>query len=98
MTDALDRMVERIRIDDPALGAEYDRQRARAEVIRPVIEARRARGWSQRDLAAASGVQQPVIARLETGDTDPKLSTVTKLCRALDLRLAYLNDTERRAG
>jgi len=91
-------MVDRIRNDDPKFGDEYDRQRARAEVIRPIVEARKARGWSQRELAAEAGIQQPVLARLENGDTDPKLSTVTKVCTALGLRMAYVNDGERRAG
>lgn len=98
MSKALDRMVERIRSDDPTFGAEYDRQRARAESILPIVQARRARGWTQRDLAAASGVQQPVIARLEAGDTDPKLSTLTKLLHALGLRITYVTEQGRQAG
>jgi ribosome-binding protein aMBF1 (putative translation factor) len=89
MSDALSRIVARMRADDPEFGEEVDRQVARAELIAPIVEARRARGWSQRDLARASGVAQPVIARLEVGDTDPKISTLTRLAAALGLRIAF---------
>jgi ribosome-binding protein aMBF1 (putative translation factor) len=97
MTDALDRMMERIRRDDPASGVVYDRLRARAIAVAPIVAARRAAGWTQRELAERAGVPQPVIARLEAGDNDPKLSTLTKLAHALDLRLTYL-PTETRTG
>lgn len=97
MTDALDRMMARIRLDDPAAGDEYDRLRERARVIAPIVHARNAVGWTQRELAEQSGVQQPVIARLEAGDNDPKLSTLTKLAHALGLELHYA-PIERQVG
>lgn len=40
--------------------------------------------WSQADLAAASGVALQSIKNIETGKTDPRLSTATALCRALE--------------
>lgn len=90
MTDALERLVGRVRSTDPEFGVEYDRLTARHAFIVPIVEARKARGWSQRDLAAAAAVQQPVIARLESGDTDSRLSTITKLAHALDLRVSWI--------
>ena len=89
MTDELDRMVTRMRGDDPAFGSEYDLYVERAAIVLPIVEARRARGWSQRELASRAGVQQPVLARLERGDTDPRASTLLKLARALDLQLTW---------
>lgn len=50
-------------------------------------QARKAKGWSQRDLAARSGVTQANISKLETGRTDPQLSTLVDLARFLDLEL-----------
>lgn len=38
--------------------------------IRQVKAARALLGWSQRDLAEASGVSEPTIKRLEAGDGD----------------------------
>ena len=46
---------------------------------------REAQGLSQRDLAERSGVFYTVIARLELGQTDPRLSTLIKLAEALGI-------------
>jgi len=54
-----------------------------------MIAARNDQGWSQRELAQRIGVSQPLIARLETGDRDPRLSTMVAVCRALDLPLTF---------
>ena len=88
--DDLDDIVNRLSAEDPVFRAEYDRRSARAEVVLPIIQARLARGWSQRELARVSGVQQPVIARLEAGDTDPRLSTLTRISHALELRFEWV--------
>lgn len=97
MTDELDRIVTRMRTDDPEFGVDYDRHVERAELVLPIIHARRARGWSQRDLAREAGIQQPVLARLELGDTDPRASTLLKLARALDLQLTWTRQPRRSA-
>lgn len=41
-------------------------------------------GWSQAELANASGVALQSIKNIETGKTDPRLSTATALRRALE--------------
>lgn len=56
------------RIDTPALAARTARQ---------------ALGWTQADLAAASGVAQVTIARAEAGMCTPRPSTLAKLMAAL---------------
>lgn len=40
-------------------------------------------GLTQKELAEKAGVSQPLIARIESGDIDPKLSTYYKIVRAL---------------
>lgn len=50
-----------------------------AEAVR---EARRAARMSQRDLAAASGIQQPAIARIERGFVTPRVDTLARLLGA----------------
>jgi transcriptional regulator with XRE-family HTH domain len=58
--------------------------------IRDVIqEARRQRGWGQRQLAEASGVAQPNLAAIETGARTPSLAMVTRLVTACGLQLRY---------
>ncbi len=49
------------------------------ELIGKMIEAREAKGLSQRDLANLSGVKQPAIARMESMKTVPQLDTLLKV-------------------
>ena len=60
-----------------------------------IISARQANGFTQKELEAASGVKQPVIARLERGSTDPQLSTLIKVLAALGKTL-YIGDIKQR--
>jgi transcriptional regulator with XRE-family HTH domain len=55
-----------------------------------IREWRDKRGWSQRDLAEASGVSREYIARIELGQHDPTLSTLEKLAKALRVKVARL--------
>lgn len=41
-------------------------------------------GLTQHDLATRAGVSQPLIARIESGDVDPRLSTLNKILNAFD--------------
>jgi predicted transcriptional regulator len=45
---------------------------------------------TQKELESASGVKQPVIARLERGNTDPQLSTLIKVLAPLGKTLAIV--------
>ena len=62
----------------------------RVALITALVEARKERGLSQRDLEAISGVKQPHIARMESGDTNPQLDTVLKVLAAMGKTLAIV--------
>jgi transcriptional regulator with XRE-family HTH domain len=47
-------------------------------------EMRRRAGLSQRELAECMGSTQSAIARMERGETEPKLCTLEKLAEALN--------------
>lgn len=53
-------------------------------------QARRRAGLSQRALAAKSGMKQPAIARIESGEVNPRVATLDHLLGACgeDLELA----------
>ncbi len=51
--------------------------------------ARLERGWTVRQLAAASGVSSPSISRAESGK-EPSLGTALRLARALDVPIDEL--------
>lgn len=64
-----------------------------AAIIDQLIDARRHRGMTQKDLAAASGLTQSVIARLETKKATPQLDTLLRVAAALDCTLAVVPHT-----
>lgn len=88
---------EEMLAEDPKLRAAYEASAPRFEFIGAVVAARKARGWTQTDLANACGTSQPAIARLESGDQDPKLDTMVKVCSALGVPLT-VGDNTRLAG
>jgi transcriptional regulator with XRE-family HTH domain len=50
-------------------------------------QARRQKGWSQRDLSGKAGIPQAHFSRIESGAVDVKVSTLVELARLLDLEL-----------
>ena len=55
--------------------------------LQSFVQLRKSRHLTQPQLSARSGVPQPVIARLEKGKTDPKLSTILKLLESMEAKL-----------
>ena len=66
----------------------------RVALIGELIKARKEQGISQRELEEPSGVRQPVIARMENGNTTPNLSTVLKVLAPLGKTL-YIGDLKK---
>ncbi len=57
-----------------------------------LVTLRQKKGLSQRDLAKLSRVNHITIARLETGVYDPRLSTLRRLAKALNVKVVNLLD------
>jgi ribosome-binding protein aMBF1 (putative translation factor) len=72
---------------DPEVQQAYSDLEPRFAVVRQLIELREKHGWSQRDLAERAGMKQPQLARLETGQVEPKLDTLQRLAKAMGSRL-----------
>lgn len=62
----------------------------RVDLISELIQARKERGLTQKELEKLSGVKQPVIARMESGSSNPQLSTIMKLLAPLGKKLAVV--------
>ena len=62
----------------------------RVAIISELIKARQEKNLSQRELEQLSGVKQPVISRLESGETNPQLDTVLKVLAPLGKTLAVV--------
>lgn len=59
-----------------------------AQIADRVVEQRRARGLSQKELAELTGTTQSAIARLEAGGRPPRIDTLLRIAEALDCDLA----------
>ena len=62
----------------------------RVALMVELSNARHDRGLSQRQLEELCGVKQPVIARMENGNTSPQLDTVLKVLAPLGKTLAIV--------
>lgn len=62
----------------------------RVAIIGEMIKARQEKGISQKKLEELSGVKQPIIARMERGNTNPQLNTVLKVLAPLGKTLAVV--------
>jgi len=62
-------------------------ERRRRQVVRRLADARQEQGLSQTTVAARMGTSQSVVARLESGILDMRLSTLDRYAAALGLEL-----------
>ncbi len=62
----------------------------RVSIIEELIKARQEKGISQKKLEELSGVKQPIIARMEKGNTSPQLNTILKVLAPLGKTLAVV--------
>jgi transcriptional regulator with XRE-family HTH domain len=62
----------------------------RVDIIGEIIKARQDKHISQRELETMSGVRQPIISRMEAGETSPQLETVLRLLAPLGKTLAIV--------
>jgi ribosome-binding protein aMBF1 (putative translation factor) len=58
-----------------------------ARIAEQVVEQRRVRDLSQRELAELCGTTQSAIARFERGGRPPKIDTLLRMAEALDCEL-----------
>ena len=63
---------------------------ASRNLARTLGQLREIRGWTQAQLAEASGVPRPTIANLESGSANPTLSVLTRIAGALGVTLDEL--------
>ena len=62
----------------------------RVAIIGELIKARQEMNISQRQLEELSGVKQPIISRMESGETSPQLDTVLRILAPLGKTLAVV--------
>ncbi|OGM20995.1 hypothetical protein A2955_01495 [Candidatus Woesebacteria bacterium RIFCSPLOWO2_01_FULL_37_19] len=74
-------------LEDGKVAREYNRLEPRYQIISELIELRKKKGLTQKDLAYKIGTKQAAIARIESGRVNPTVSSLEKIASALDTKL-----------
>ena len=71
---------------------EYDALEPEFSIIRAMIDARKAAGMTQKELADKTGIAQGDISKLENGNANPSLKTLQRLAdgMGMSLRLEFV--------
>ncbi len=75
-------------LNDDEFQADWERTALARSVADQVIRYRIEHTLSQRALAQKLGVSQAVVGRLEVGEHEPKISTLSRLAQKLGLRFS----------
>lgn len=89
MSDFLAEMIEERTSRNPDFPALVEAALNRRELLRALAAERQAAGLTQTEVAAALGTSQAQVARLESGNADAKLSTVSRLAAVLGKRIEF---------
>ncbi len=74
-------------LQDQEVRAEYDALEPEFAIIQAMIDARKSRGMTQKQLADATGINQADISKLERGNANPSLHTLQRLAAGMGMRL-----------
>lgn len=87
--DFVDEVISDRSKTNPAFASMVTDAQARRALLRALATERRSRQLSQTAVAASMGTSQSSLARLESGLSDAKLSTVERMASALGLRIQF---------
>jgi len=59
----------------------------KAALISNLVKERIRKGWTQSQLAEKCGLKQPAIARIESSEVCPRLDTIMKIARVLEMEI-----------
>ena len=81
-----DKFVEK-QLKNPAVRDEYDALEPEFAIIQAIIDVRKEKGLTQKQLSERTGIAQGDISRLENGNANPSLGTLKRLAAAMDMTL-----------
>ncbi len=74
-------------MNDQEFKAEYEALEPEFSVIQALIDARKATGISQKQLAKLTGIHQADISKLENGRANPSLKTLQRIAAGMGMKL-----------
>lgn len=84
MRDDLDKLLER-KLKDPEVKKEYEALEPEFDIIQAIIDARKSRNITQKELAERTGINQADISKLENGNGNPTLGLLKRLADGMDM-------------
>ncbi len=91
-----DNYKEHVRSIDSIASKDLDEAEALSAIVSAMVKQRNALGISQRELATLCGIPQSSVARIESFKTTPKLDTLLKIFKQLNLQLAVISPVTKR--
>lgn len=74
-------------LQNPEFRKEWENFEAEYNLMNAIVEARKERHLTQKQLAEKTGIDQSDISKIETGNANPALSTLKRLADGLDMVL-----------
>lgn len=74
-------------LEDPEIRAEYDALEPEFQIIQAMIDARKLKGITQKELSKRTGIAQSDISKLENGNANPSLRTLQRLASGMGYKL-----------
>jgi transcriptional regulator with XRE-family HTH domain len=74
-------------LKDPEFKAEWDALEPEYQIIRAMIEARKAKNITQKQLSEITGIAQADISKLENGNANPSLRTIQRLAAGMGMTI-----------
>jgi ribosome-binding protein aMBF1 (putative translation factor) len=87
--DFVEEVVQERTATNPEFHALVDAALRRRELLRSLAAKREELGLSQTSVAAQMNTSQSAVARLESGESDARLSTVERMAAALGLAIEW---------
>jgi DNA-binding XRE family transcriptional regulator len=78
-------------LKDPEVKAEYDRLEPEFALASSLLQARIDKKMTQAELAEQAGISQVMIARLESGTSNPTFSTLRKVADVLGKKIKLVS-------
>jgi predicted transcriptional regulator len=78
-------------LKNPAVKQDYNKLAPEYKLASELLRARLNRKLTQTELAKKAGVSQVIVARLESGQSNPTIETVTKVSKVLGKKLKLVS-------
>jgi len=73
------------RLKDPAFKKEYDALEPEFQIIRALMNGRKEKNLTQKQLSELTGINQADISKIEKGSANPSVRTLQRLAAGMDM-------------